>query len=543
MAEQDIASNTPDVIFGTLTADEQRLNAIRERLHGLWHGARITPRDPEPGDDVTISVTVGTDLSIKGMVVRFTTDGSMPDASSPALRAQSAGSRWETLVRGYIEEWTARIPAQENDTLVQYRIQALTETGETVWADTDPETGEPGLFAYNVDTAQVPRWLRQAVIYRVIVDHFASGSGTSLNDTHGGTLEGLLSRLDHIADLGATAIWLSPVFPSGGDATDYTAVAPRLGTEADLRAAIDAAHARGIRVLLDLVTNDAPDATADTLIDAARYWLERGVDGFHLDDTNGSSLAFWSRFRRALLEMKPDAVLIGESAGSAETMALYDGRLDGMLDLLLLQQIRAFFALGTISSDAFWRFLSRHLAWMPAGLTLPSLLDHDNMNRFLWIVKGDTRKLKIAALVQCALPHPPVIFYGTEVGLSQRHDLENPDGSRRLEESRMPMIWGASQNRELRSFYRALIHWRKSQTIFATSPMLVHAGDDGLLVFRSGQWFIAVNRSEDEIAIDFARHGEVWLALGTEFDVQLHGSALQLPAMSGAILRASDTYH
>lgn len=546
-----------DFIVGTLASDKQRMDSIRDHLHGLWHGGRITPRDPEPDDEVTITVTAGVDLSIRGMAVRFTTDGSLPDASSPALPAHHAGSRWETLVWGYVEEWTATIPAQDDGALVHYRIQALTEAGEQLWADTDQDTGEAGLFAYGVDRTQVPRWLREAVIYHLFVDRFAPDPGstfrepTSPKDIHGGTLKGLLSRLDHIADLGATAIGLSPVSPSttrqGPDATSYTSIAPGLGTEDDLLAVIDAAHAKGIRVLLDVDTKPQVavdyDAAADQLVHAARYWMERGIDGFRLNDVNGPSPAFWSHFRRALREMKADVAVIGEIVGSAETMASYEGRLDGAFDFLLLQQFRSFFASDLINSGDFWRFLSRHLAWMPAGLALPSLLDNHDTNRFLRGARGDTRRLKITALVQCALPHPPIISYGTEIGLGQRHDLAYPEGLRREEESHAPMPWGAGQDRELRSFYRALIHWRKSHGIFATSPMLVHAGDDGLLVFRAGPWFIVVNRSGEEIAIDFERHGEVWLALGTEFDIQLHGSALQLPAMSGAILRATDTYH
>jgi hypothetical protein len=107
-----------------------------------------------------------------------------------------------------------------------------------------------------------------------------------------------------------------------------------------------------------------------------------------------------------------------------------------------------------------------------------------------------------------------------------------------MEESRTPMLWGEQQDRDLRSFYRALLYWRKSQHVHASSPMHVYAGNGGLLCFRTGQWFVVVNRSDEDAAIDFSEHGEVWLALGTEFDVQLHGSAIQLPPMSGAILRA-----
>jgi glycosidase len=593
MVNKDLSRVTQDFIFGTLATDELRLEDIRRRSRGLWHGGRITPVDPEPGDEVTVSVTAGGDISVRQIVVRYTTDGSLPDAASPALPMVQVSPRWDTFTWGYVEEWAATIPAQEAGVLARYRIQAVSDGGDEIWADADPHTGEPGLFGYGVDNDQVPSWLRQAIVYHVFVDRFAPDPGKpfrqseNLNDIWGGTIKGLIARLDHIADLGATAIWLSPVFPSpthhGYDATDYTSVEPRLGSEEDLLELISAAHKRDMRVLLDFVANhvskehpaflkarDDPnaaertwftfqpdgsyksffgvetmpqvavdhDAAADYLIDAATYWLERGVDAYRLDYANGPSHAFWSRFRRALREVNPDVALVGEIVESAETMASYEGRLDGTLDFLLLQQIRAFFAFDLISAADFWRFLSRHLAWMPANLSLPSFLDNHDMNRFLWVAGGDVRRLKIAALVQCALPHPPVVYYGTEVGLSQWHDLEYPDGSRRMEESRTPMLWGENQDRDLRSFYRALLFWRKSQHVHVSSPMHVYAGNGGLLCFRTGQWFVVVNRSDEDAAIDFSEHGEVWLALGTEFDVQLHGSAIQLPPMSGAILRA-----
>src|SRR5699024_7985545 len=192
---------------------------------------------------------------------------------------------------------------------------------------------------------------------------------------------------------------------------------------------------------------------------------------------------------------------------------------------------RAFLAADRIDSASLWRFLSHHLGRMPAGLVLPSALDTHDAERFLRLATGDTRRLKLAALVQFALPHPPVLLYGTEVGPGHR------------QEPRGPMVCSADQDRGLRSFYRALIHWRKAHGIFATSPELVHAGNNGLLVLRLDPWFVAVNRSEEAIALDFGQPGDVWLALGSEFDVQLHGSALQLPVMSGAILRSAGAYH
>jgi len=91
---------------------------------------------------------------------------------------------------------------------------------------------------------------------------------------HGGDLRGVAARLDYIQSLGASAIWLAPVFtnkPVQGEPgresagyhgywiTDFTRVDPHFGTDADLRRLVDAAHGRGIKVYLDIVTNHTAD--------------------------------------------------------------------------------------------------------------------------------------------------------------------------------------------------------------------------------------------------------------------------------------------
>ena len=91
---------------------------------------------------------------------------------------------------------------------------------------------------------------------------------------HGGDLKGLTKRLDYIQGLGATAIWLGPIFKNkpvqGGPGqesagyhgywiTDFTAVDPHLGTEADFRALVDAAHGRGMKVYMDIIVNHTAD--------------------------------------------------------------------------------------------------------------------------------------------------------------------------------------------------------------------------------------------------------------------------------------------
>lgn len=91
------------------------------------------------------------------------------------------------------------------------------------------------------------------VVYQVYPRSFQDS-----DDDGEGDLRGVLARLDHIRDLGADALWLSPIYPSpfadgGYDVAAYTDVDPRFGTLADLDALVDGAHARGLAVLLDIV--------------------------------------------------------------------------------------------------------------------------------------------------------------------------------------------------------------------------------------------------------------------------------------------------
>jgi alpha-glucosidase len=98
-------------------------------------------------------------------------------------------------------------------------------------------------------------WWKTAVFYQIYPRSFADGNGDGIGDFHG-----ITGRLDHLRDLGIGAIWLSPHFPSpfrdcGYDVSDYRDVAPEYGGMEAFRKFLDAAHARGIRVILDLVLN------------------------------------------------------------------------------------------------------------------------------------------------------------------------------------------------------------------------------------------------------------------------------------------------
>ncbi len=105
----------------------------------------------------------------------------------------------------------------------------------------------------------VQPWYKNAVFYEVYVRAFFDGNG----DGHG-DLQGLTQKLDYFQELGVDCLWLMPIYPSplkddGYDISDYYGIHPDYGTLEDFRALLDAAHARGLRIITDLVVNHTSD--------------------------------------------------------------------------------------------------------------------------------------------------------------------------------------------------------------------------------------------------------------------------------------------
>jgi len=104
-----------------------------------------------------------------------------------------------------------------------------------------------------------PLWFKDAVIYQLHVKTFQDSDGDGVGD-----FGGLLQRLDYLAELGVTAVWLMPFYPSplrddGYDIADYLSVNPSYGTLEQFDAFLAAAHARGLRVITELVLNHTSD--------------------------------------------------------------------------------------------------------------------------------------------------------------------------------------------------------------------------------------------------------------------------------------------
>ena len=102
-------------------------------------------------------------------------------------------------------------------------------------------------------------WWQSGIIYQIYPRSFADSNGDGIGD-----LNGITARLDYLADLGVAALWLSPVYPSpdadfGYDISDYCAIDPKFGNLADFDRLVSETHARGLRIILDLVLNHTSD--------------------------------------------------------------------------------------------------------------------------------------------------------------------------------------------------------------------------------------------------------------------------------------------
>lgn len=515
-----------DFIFGTLSTRDLRVEQALSMRRGMWHGGQLAPPMPRPDQPPTLFVTVKTDVAVRRITAHLSEPMQM------AVELQAAETKWDLIDWRYYQLWSAELPAQRDGTLVRYTITGELDNGESISAETEQ-------FAYLVGDPAQPAWAESAIVYQIFPDRFSADPGQTLhnysdpNCIFGGTLRGITSRLDYIADLGFNAIWINPFFPDdthhGYHASDYLSVNPRLGTLDDLIELRDGAKQRGLRLIIDFVANhwgsdhptfqdavknpaseykdwyfwqawpeeydtffgvqalpkvntDYPTAR-DYLLNAARYWAEFGFDGFRLDYAVGPSLAFWSAFRHAVRSVNRDAWIFGEVVEGPDSQVRYVGRFDGCFDFLLAQALRATFATQTQSLPAFANFLSLHESWFPDNFSRPSFFDNHDLDRFLFLAGGDERKLKCAAVCQFTLRGAPILYYGTEVGVEQRHYMHDPT-SFGMAEARRPMVWGAAQNRDLHAFFRWLIHLRRDLSVLSRGERETLHVDAATLVYR-----------------------------------------------------------
>lgn len=231
---------------------------------------------------------------------------------------------------------------------------------------------------------------------------------------------------------------------------------------------------------------DHPEAR-EYMITTALRWIDLGVDGFRLDHVVGPSLDFWREFRDAVKRYSPSTFLLGEATmmgirykglktlkiprkhwhwlrsqlgipDCAGVMGEYAQILDGLLDFEFQRIVKAHVAhpAGKPSLENVQSQLNAHYAKFPANCVLPAFLDNHDMNRFLYEAGNKKERLRLGAELLFRQKHPPVIYYGTEVGLGQSHPIAGPYGDLA---ARQMMPW-KNQDKELLAFFVDLIHRR-----------------------------------------------------------------------------------
>ena len=406
----------------------------------------------------------------------------------------------------------------------------------------------PGWFASQ------PLWFKTAVFYEVYVRGFHDSNG----DGHG-DIRGLIEKLDYLEWLGIDCLWLLPVYPSpmrdgGYDIADFYSVHPDYGDVEDLKALIDSAHQRGIRVVADLVMNhtssdhpwfqearsspdnpkhdwyvwsdtkhryedvriifidtetsnwtwdeDAgayywhrffhhqPDLNYDNpevqeaMLEALRFWLDLGLDGFRLDavpylfereGTNCENLlethAYLKRVRREIDERYPDRVLLAEAnqwpadvvhyfgVGDECHMAFHFPVMPRMFMALRREDAAPIIEIldqtPEIPDTCQWGlFLRNH-----DELTLEMVTDDERdymyaeyandprmklnlgiRRRLAPLLDNGRDEIELLTAIMFSLPGSPVLYYGDEIGMGDNIYLGDRDGVR------TPMHWTSDRN-------------------------------------------------------------------------------------------------
>src|SRR5690625_2520591 len=102
-------------------------------------------------------------------------------------------------------------------------------------------------------------WWKEAVAYQIYPRSFKDSNGDGIGD-----IQGVISKLDYLKDLGIDVIWMSPIYQSpnddnGYDISDYKAISPEFGTMEDFDELLEEVHARGMKLIMDLVINHTSD--------------------------------------------------------------------------------------------------------------------------------------------------------------------------------------------------------------------------------------------------------------------------------------------
>lgn len=346
----------------------------------------------------------------------------------------------------------------------------------------------------------------EAVIYFAVTDRFFDGDAEN-NDAygvgdynigekggssyHGGDFAGLNQKLDYLKDLGVNTIWITPIVENitedqhdnktdtatygyhGYWASDFTKLNKHLGTEQQFKALLDAAHSKGMKIMVDVVLNhagygtekyfnsiltdadgnsismirdsnntisgddkydslsDLPDfvtenkAVTDQLVTWQTEWMSKySIDYYRVDTVKHVETTTWEAFKNSLTKVNPDFKMIGEYSGAGyanNAGELGTGSMDALLDFDF-NDFAQKFVTGDISGVE--SSLQKRNGAINNTATMGSFLSSHDEDSLQYKLVNESKLseeeaynlMKVAATLQITAKGQPVLYYGEEIG-------------------------------------------------------------------------------------------------------------------------------
>jgi cyclomaltodextrinase / maltogenic alpha-amylase / neopullulanase len=385
-----------------------------------------------------------------------------PDNPAPVSARNDTGKDDQDFVRP-ISGKSVEIDLPPVDGEYYFTLRVVDEAGREDASTTYVvvEEGRPRIPNYDKEN---PIWIENAIVYGIIPRLFGSPGAKAIEE-----------KLDYLADLGVNTLWLAPINATidyGYSVVDYFQLRQNFGTKEDFLQMVQAAHARGIRVLMDFVPNHSsrehpyfqdtlergpespywdfydrdeqgnytyyfdwthlPNLNYDNpevwrwMIEAFSYWVrEFDVDGFRVDAAWGIRERrpdFWPEWRQELKRIKPDLLLLTEA--SARDPYYFDNGFDAAYDWTD--------QLGKWAWGRFWAEdahdfdQSKLVEMLKTALTNPPSGYHPDALIFRFLNNNDTgtrfvtthgpEMTQVATALLLTLPGVPCIYTGDEVG-------------------------------------------------------------------------------------------------------------------------------
>ena len=337
------------------------------------------------------------------------------------------------------------------------------------------------------ETARPVRdWVRDGVIYEIYPRAFSQQ----------GNFNAITARLDDLKDLGVTILWLMPIHPIGVEkkkgtigspyaVRDYYAINPDYGTAADLKRLVREAHARGLKVIIDIVANHTSwdsvlmkhpefykrDAKGNItypydwydiaalnydnqqlrryMTDMLKHWLrEFDLDGFRCDVAAEVPTDFWENARRELEQIKPDIVMLAEAHKAELLVSAFDLDYSWPLHTALTNVLQGRGRASELREE--WE--KEVKTWPRGALHMRFADNHDERRAIARF--GEPAALAASALV-FTLDGVPMIYNGMEVGDTTE------SGAPALFE-KLPIFWAFAERRpEFPKFYKEMMALRR----------------------------------------------------------------------------------